>query len=72
MKCSLQLKSRVQTTVPLARGPGADRVLLKLYEGWNHILVKISRSSGPKGFYFEITDPNGRNIPELKYATDRM
>ena len=52
--------------------PGADRVLLKLYEGWNHILVKVSQSSGPWGFYFEITDLNGRNISELKYALDRM
>ncbi|MDX9755278.1 MAG: GH116 family glycosyl-hydrolase, partial [bacterium] len=40
--------------------PGSERVVTRLYQGWNHLLVKISERTGPWGFYFELTDINGQ------------
>lgn len=43
----------------------------KLYNGWNHFLVKLSEGSGPWGFYLELTDIYGMPIPDLQYALDK-
>jgi hypothetical protein len=51
--------------------PGSERVVTRLYQGWNHLLVKISERTGPWGFYFELTDINGQVMPDLQYALDR-
>jgi hypothetical protein len=51
--------------------PAAQILFTKLYNGWNHILVKVSDTSGPWGFYFEITDLYGLPLIDLKYAFDK-
>ncbi len=51
--------------------PGTERVPLNLFQGWNHILVKVQDHQGPWGFFMEITDLQGRPVPELRYALDR-
>ena len=51
--------------------PGAEIIPIKLNQGWNHLVVKISERTGPFGFFFEITDLKGQTIPELKYALDK-
>ncbi|MEW6236602.1 MAG: GH116 family glycosyl-hydrolase [Candidatus Omnitrophota bacterium] len=43
----------------------------ELFQGWNHLVVKVSESMGPWGFYFEIADPEGAPLPDLRYALDR-
>ncbi len=53
-------------------GPSSEELYLKLFEGWNHILVKVAENTGEWGFYFEITDLEGRPIPELQYALDKL
>jgi hypothetical protein len=51
--------------------PGTEKFGLRLFEGWNHILVKVQDHQGVWGFFFEITDVNGREISDLQYALDR-
>ncbi|RJP25932.1 MAG: hypothetical protein C4527_16450 [Candidatus Omnitrophota bacterium] len=52
--------------------PGAEQFYSVLYEGWNHILVKVAENTGKWGFYFEITDLQGRTIPELAYSLEKL
>lgn len=53
--------------------PGALRIPYTLLPGWNHVLVKLSRQTASRwGFYFEITDIEGKQIPDLIYALDRI
>lgn len=51
--------------------PGTERFSLRLFEGWNHILIKVQEHQGVWGFFMEITDPTGRAIPELQYTLDK-
>ncbi len=51
--------------------PGSKTLYHKLYEGWNLLLVKLSRQTGPWGFYFEITSLQGLPLKNLQYALDR-
>lgn len=48
--------------------PGTERIPATLYEGWNHIVAKVPESEGEWGFYFEITGPGGRSLPDLRFA----
>ncbi len=52
--------------------PSAEEVFLQLYQGWNHILVKVNENTGSWGFYFEITDLEGRTIPTLAYSLEKL
>ncbi|MDP8246186.1 MAG: GH116 family glycosyl-hydrolase [Candidatus Hinthialibacter antarcticus] len=51
--------------------PAADIHYFKLFQGWNHFLVKISKRDGPWGFYFELSDIDGKPIPDLQFALDK-
>ncbi len=51
--------------------PGSVVHYTRLFEGWNHILVKTGERSDNWGFYFEITDLNGQAIEELSYSLDK-
>ena len=51
--------------------PGGRVLEQSLMQGWNHLVVKINEQDGPWGFYFEITDMEGKPIPGLRYALDQ-
>lgn len=51
--------------------PGGVKFYHKLYEGWNHIIVKISESTGRWGFTLEISDIHGQAIPGLDYSLEK-
>lgn len=51
--------------------PGTEKFGLRLFEGWNQVLVKVQDHQGVWGFFFEITDVFGRDLPDLQYALDR-
>ncbi|MBZ0257620.1 hypothetical protein K8I31_16255 [bacterium] len=51
--------------------PSATFHYFKLFQGWNHFLVKISKRDGPWGFYFELADIDGNPIPGLQFALDK-
>ncbi|MBI1388028.1 MAG: hypothetical protein GC154_06230 [bacterium] len=52
--------------------PSSEIMVTKLFEGWNHFLVKLSAQEPPWGFYFEIVDIEGKTIPGLVYALDKI
>jgi len=39
--------------------PGGERIPFRLFEGWNHLVIKVTKGSGPWGFYMELTDVAG-------------
>jgi hypothetical protein len=43
-------------------------IRLNLENGWNSLLLKVSRLRGDWGFYLEMTDLEGRPIPDLRVA----
>ena len=51
--------------------PAALIHYFKLFQGWNHFLVKISKRDGPWGFYFELSDIDGKPVPGLQFALDK-
>lgn len=51
--------------------PGGERIPLRLFEGWNHLVIKVTQGSGPWGFYLEMTDIQDLPLPELHFALDR-
>jgi hypothetical protein len=51
--------------------PSGEVFYHKLFQGWNHIIVKVSERAGPWGFYLEVTDVNGQTIPELRYSLEK-
>lgn len=45
---------------------------VELHQGWNEVLIKVSRfARGPFGFYLRITDGQGNFIPELRISAGR-
>ncbi len=52
--------------------PSSKRLKVDLLQGWNHVVVKCGESTGPWGFYFEVADTDGRPLPDLRYAIDRV
>lgn len=53
---------------PRAANAGEDKVRVHLQKGRNRILLKVTQLGGGWGFYFEITDAEGRPIPGLVNA----
>lgn len=51
--------------------PGGELVVHRLYEGWNHLVVKISERAAAWGFYFEVYDLQGKPIEGMQYALDK-
>ncbi|MGC9327851.1 MAG: hypothetical protein ACP5I1_09475, partial [Candidatus Hinthialibacter sp.] len=51
--------------------PGGEIIIHPLYEGWNHLVVKLSERVGPWGFYFEIYDLLGKPIDGMQFALDK-
>lgn len=47
--------------------PAAERLPIKLYAGWNYLLVKVSERSGPWGFYMDVTDAFGQPLREAQF-----
>ncbi|MDQ7778786.1 MAG: DUF3857 domain-containing protein [Planctomycetota bacterium] len=44
-----------------------DVVRVKLRKGWNYLLVKSCQKRGPWRFAVRVTDPNGANLPDLRF-----
>ncbi|MFB3787195.1 MAG: GH116 family glycosyl-hydrolase [bacterium] len=51
--------------------PGGERAPFRLFEGWNHLVVKVTKGSGPWGFYLELTDLQDLPLPDLQFALDK-
>jgi uncharacterized protein (DUF608 family) len=51
--------------------PGGTMFMQKLFQGWNHIFVKVSERTGKWGFYLEVTDIHGQTIPDLQYSLEK-
>ncbi len=51
--------------------PGSEVTTYRLYEGWNHLVVKVSEQTGPWGFYLEIYDMQGNSIEGMQFALDK-
>ncbi len=45
-----------------------DIVAVVLHPGDNKMLLKVNNSSGDWGFYFRVTDENGRGYPDLSFT----
>jgi hypothetical protein len=57
----------------LLRDPWAERAPITIRQGWNRVLVKITRSENrPISFLFRIADEHGNTLQDLRYsrATD--
>jgi|GEM_PF-155235 len=50
--------------------PDQEITLVCLNQGWNKVLVKICEKEGSWGFYFRITDLEGKPVKNLIYSTD--
>lgn len=51
--------------------PGGDIIVHRLFEGWNHLVVKLSERVAAWGFYFEIYDLQGKPIEGMQFAFDK-
>ncbi len=51
--------------------PGGVIIPHRIYQGWNHVVVKVSEQVGPWGFYFELYDPQGNPLDGVQYALDK-
>jgi hypothetical protein len=50
--------------------PGQDQVPARLRAGWNTVLMKIVQLPGDWGFYLQVTDPEGRPLPDVWQALE--
>lgn len=48
--------------------PDEDRAPVRLAQGWNLLLIKVSQGSGPWAFAARFTDASGRAMPDLGTA----
>ncbi len=71
MKVFLNYKEIISQRRFFQPEPGAVIHYFKLFQGWNHFLVKLSKRDGPWGFYFELSDIDGKPIPGLQFALDK-
>jgi len=52
--------------------PGGETIPIRLFEGWNHLVVKLSERTGPWGFYIEVYDLLGKPIEGIQFALDKV